>query len=47
MIGHSGSSTAHPTVVELSRLLELAMPEITMVYGGVHPTLIHRIRAFR
>jgi anaerobic magnesium-protoporphyrin IX monomethyl ester cyclase len=38
MIGHSGSSTAHPTVVELSRLLKLAMPELTIVYGGVHPT---------
>lgn len=38
MIGHSGSSTAHPTVVELSRLLKVAMPEITIVYGGVHPT---------
>jgi anaerobic magnesium-protoporphyrin IX monomethyl ester cyclase len=38
MIGHSGSSTAHPTVVELSRLLKLAMPGVTIVYGGVHPT---------
>ncbi|HEY5760264.1 MAG TPA: cobalamin-dependent protein [Steroidobacter sp.] len=38
MIGHSGSSTAHPTIVELSRLLKLAMPELTIVYGGVHPT---------
>jgi anaerobic magnesium-protoporphyrin IX monomethyl ester cyclase len=38
MIGHSGSSTAHPTVVELSRLLKLAMPDLTIVYGGVHPT---------
>lgn len=38
MIGHSGSSTAHPTVVELCRLLKLVMPELTIVYGGVHPT---------
>jgi anaerobic magnesium-protoporphyrin IX monomethyl ester cyclase len=38
MIGHSGSSTAHPTAVELSRLLKLAMPQLTIVYGGVHPT---------
>ncbi len=38
LIGHSGSSTAHPTVVELGRLLKLAMPELTIVYGGVHPT---------
>lgn len=38
MLGHSGSSTAHPTVVELARLLKLAMPAVTVVYGGVHPT---------
>lgn len=38
MIGHSGSSTAHPTVVELCRLLKLALPHVTIVYGGVHPT---------
>jgi anaerobic magnesium-protoporphyrin IX monomethyl ester cyclase len=38
MIGHSGSSTAHPTVIELSRLLKLAMPHLLVVYGGVHPT---------
>src|SRR5215831_6091921 len=38
MIGHSGSSTAHPTVIELSRLLKIAMPSALVVYGGVHPT---------
>ena len=38
MIGHSGSSSAHPTVVELSRLLKRALPDSTIVYGGVHPT---------
>lgn len=38
MIGHSGSSTAHPTVVELSRLLKASLPESAIVYGGVHPT---------
>lgn len=38
MIGHSGSSTAHPTVVQLSRLLKVALPKLIIVYGGVHPT---------
>lgn len=38
MIGHSGSSTAHPTVVQLSRLLKAASPGLTIIYGGVHPT---------
>jgi len=38
MIGHSGSSTAHPTVVELCRLLKLGNAKLTIVYGGVHPT---------
>jgi anaerobic magnesium-protoporphyrin IX monomethyl ester cyclase len=38
MIGHSGSSTAHPTVVQLSRLLKAAIPKLLIVYGGVHPT---------
>jgi anaerobic magnesium-protoporphyrin IX monomethyl ester cyclase len=38
MIGHSGSSSAHPTVVELSQLLKLSLPRSVIVYGGVHPT---------
>lgn len=38
MIGHSGSSTAHPTVVELCRLIKIADPTIITIYGGVHPT---------
>jgi len=38
MIGHSGSSSAHPTVVELSRLLKRSLPKSIIVYGGVHPT---------
>lgn len=38
MLGHSGSSTAHPTVVQLSRLLKRALPKLVIVYGGVHPT---------
>lgn len=38
MLGHSGSSSAHATVVELCRLLKQVLPQLTIVYGGVHPT---------
>lgn len=38
MLGHSGSSSAHVTVVKLCRLLKQALPQLTIVYGGVHPT---------
>ncbi|MEN6625052.1 MAG: magnesium-protoporphyrin IX monomethyl ester anaerobic oxidative cyclase [Candidatus Sumerlaeia bacterium] len=38
MIGHSGSSSAHPTVVELCRELKRSMPGLTTIYGGVYPT---------
>jgi anaerobic magnesium-protoporphyrin IX monomethyl ester cyclase len=38
MIGHSGSSSAHATVVMLCRNLRQSMPQLTIIYGGVHPT---------
>ncbi|MBL8956344.1 MAG: magnesium-protoporphyrin IX monomethyl ester anaerobic oxidative cyclase [Myxococcaceae bacterium] len=38
LIGHSGSSSAHPTVRALTRLLKGHAPELTVVYGGVFPT---------
>jgi anaerobic magnesium-protoporphyrin IX monomethyl ester cyclase len=38
LIGHSGSSSAHTTVVELCQALKQAIDHITIVYGGVHPT---------
>ncbi len=38
MIGHSGSSSVHATVLELCRKLKARSPELTIVYGGVHPT---------
>ena len=38
MIGHAGSSSAHPTVVLLARRIKAALPEATIVYGGVFPT---------
>ena len=38
MLGHSGSSSVHATVVELCRALKRVLPKLTIVYGGVHPT---------
>ena len=38
MVGHSGSSTAHPTIVELCAALKHVLPELTILYGGVHPS---------
>lgn len=38
MLGHSGSSTVHETVIQLCQQLKLAMPNSLIVYGGVYPT---------
>jgi anaerobic magnesium-protoporphyrin IX monomethyl ester cyclase len=38
MIGHSGSSSVHETVLALCELLKQVKPSLTIVYGGVHPT---------
>lgn len=38
MLGHSGSSSAHQTVLDLCARLKAALPGIVTVYGGVHPT---------
>lgn len=38
MMGHSGSSSAHETVLMLCGLLKQAMPRLLTIYGGVHPT---------
>lgn len=38
MIGHSGSSSAHATVVELCQAFKQYMNNIIIVYGGIHPT---------
>jgi anaerobic magnesium-protoporphyrin IX monomethyl ester cyclase len=42
MIGHSGSTSAHPVVSRLTRALRAALPEATIVYGGVFPTYHYR-----
>src|SRR5258708_32310920 len=37
LVGHSGSTSAHPIVVELTRSIRAALPEVTIVSGGVFP----------
>lgn len=38
MMGHSGSTSAHPVVVRLAARLKAASPGIVVAYGGVFPT---------
>ncbi|MBK7857063.1 MAG: magnesium-protoporphyrin IX monomethyl ester anaerobic oxidative cyclase [Archangiaceae bacterium] len=38
LLGHSGSTSAHPTVRALTRLLKAGAPQLHLVYGGVFPT---------
>ena len=38
LIGHSGSTSAHPTVVDWTRAIKAALPTTVIIYGGVYPT---------
>lgn len=38
LFGHSGSTSAHPTVARLSRQIRQKIPQARIVYGGVFPT---------
>lgn len=38
MFGHSGSTSAHPTVCALARMIKAQSPNLAIVYGGVFPT---------
>ncbi|WP_309667043.1 B12-binding domain-containing radical SAM protein, partial [Tabrizicola sp.] len=38
LIGHSGSTSAHPTVCDLAGLIRRAVPAAKIIYGGVFPT---------
>jgi anaerobic magnesium-protoporphyrin IX monomethyl ester cyclase len=42
MVGHSGSTSAHPTVARLTRALREHLPHATFVYGGPFPTYHYR-----
>jgi anaerobic magnesium-protoporphyrin IX monomethyl ester cyclase len=38
LIGHSGSTSGHPVIADLTRALRTALPRVRMIYGGVFPT---------
>jgi anaerobic magnesium-protoporphyrin IX monomethyl ester cyclase len=38
LLGHSGSTSAHPVIVEIAREIKATMPKVRTVYGGVFPT---------
>lgn len=38
LLGHSGSTSAHPIVVELTARIRRELPQTIMIYGGVFPT---------
>jgi anaerobic magnesium-protoporphyrin IX monomethyl ester cyclase len=38
LVGHSGSTSAHPIVAELTRSMRAKLPNLVVVYGGVFPT---------
>lgn len=38
LVGHSGSTSAHPTVAALTRDVRARLPRTRIVYGGVFPT---------
>lgn len=42
LIGHSGSTSAHPIVAELTRAIRARLLDIRIVYGGVFPTYHYR-----
>jgi anaerobic magnesium-protoporphyrin IX monomethyl ester cyclase len=42
LFGHTGSTSGHPVIVEVSRAIRAAMPSVLIVYGGVHPTYFWR-----
>jgi len=38
LIGHSGSTSAQPIINEITKLIKLGKPEMTIIIGGVFPT---------
>lgn len=38
LVGHAGSTSAHPTVALLTRALRSRLPGLRLIYGGVFPT---------
>jgi anaerobic magnesium-protoporphyrin IX monomethyl ester cyclase len=42
MVGHSGSTSAHPVASRLTRAIRAELPRVRIVYGGVFPTYHYR-----
>lgn len=42
MIGHTGSTAAHPVAMQTARSLRQHFPNTTIIYGGVYPTYADR-----
>ena len=38
LIGHSGSTSAHPSATNIARTVRVAQPQAWIIYGGVFPT---------
>ena len=38
MVGHSGSTSAHPTIARIAARLKRERPQLRIAYGGVYPT---------
>src|SRR5215510_2629765 len=38
LLGHSGSTSAHPSARRVARAIRTALPDAWVVYGGVFPT---------
>lgn len=38
MLGHSGSTSAHPTCLQITAAVRAALPGVIIVYGGVYPS---------
>lgn len=38
MMGHSGSTSAHDTIMRIAQGVKAARPDLPIVYGGVYPT---------
>ncbi|MDP2763630.1 MAG: cobalamin-dependent protein, partial [Brevundimonas sp.] len=42
LFGHSGSSSGHPVIAGVAARVRAALPDVHIVYGGVHPTYFWR-----
>src|SRR6185437_584006 len=37
LIGHSGSTSAHPTALRIAEMIKVRAPGVIVIYGGVFP----------